>query len=112
MQSNWGSFGGIQNRMQRLSAIEWQPMESLSSQRIEPSADVRKMPNTQRAGQLSQSIATGRQKATYPRLSLQPLDTLTPNLIATLQSLKDASQLTRDDCLPLANHAVRIVDQQ
>ena len=96
MHSNWDGLNGIQNRMQRLSAIELRPMESLSSQQqqkhqkmrllmtaaeefeqisidwdvplsrsnsfvpyerrlkaeyypVEPSADVRKMPNTQLA---------------------------------------------------------------
>jgi hypothetical protein len=38
------------------------------------------MPNTHPACQLSQSIATGWQEATDPRLLVQPLDTLTPNL--------------------------------
>jgi hypothetical protein len=52
------------------------------------------MPNTQLARQLSQSIATGGQKATYPRLFVQPLDTLTPNLSAALEPLEDTSQLT------------------
>jgi hypothetical protein len=32
MHSNWDGLNGIQNRMQRVSALELRPMESLSSQ--------------------------------------------------------------------------------
>jgi hypothetical protein len=79
---------------------------------VESSADVRKMPNTQIACQLAESIATSGKEATYPRLFVQPLYTLTQNLIATLKSFKDTCQLAGYDSLPLANHAARIVDQQ
>jgi hypothetical protein len=43
---------------------------------------------------------------------VQPLDTLTPNLSATLESLKDTFQLAGYDSFPFANHAARVVDQQ
>jgi hypothetical protein len=66
----------------------------------------------QLASQFSPSIATGGQKATYPGLAVQSLDTLTPNLSATLESLKDTFQLTGYYSLPFANQAARIVDQQ
>jgi len=66
----------------------------------------------QLASQFSQSIATGGQKATYPGLAVQSLDTLTPNLSATLESLKDTRQLSGYCRLPLTHHTTRIIGQQ